>query len=219
MATSAFLWNRVAKGYAKSPVADPAAYQRKLEITRAYFTPESDVMEFGCGTGTTAVSHAPFVRRIRAYDISEKMLEIGRSRAAEAGVSNISFEKKDIVDLDLPGAGFDVAMGHSILHLLRPKARRAVLAKVHRLLKPGGAFISSTVCLGEMKGLLPQILPPVMGALPLLPPVQALTRQGLRGEITMAGFAIDHDWAPDNSPVLFLVAKKAASATQAISTE
>lgn len=141
MATSAFLWNRFAKGYAKGPVGDPAAYQRKLDVTRTYFTPESEVMEFGCGPGTTSVSHAPFVRRIRAYDISEKMLEIARSRAAEAGVDNVTFERADIIELDLPEARLDVVMGHSILHLLRPKARKAVLAKALRLLKPGGGRV------------------------------------------------------------------------------
>lgn len=212
MATSAFLWNRFAKGYAKGPVGDPAAYQRKLEVTRTYFTPDSEVMEFGCGPGTTSVSHAPFVRRIRAYDISEKMLEIARSRAAEAGIDNVTFERADIIDLDLPEASLDVVMGHSILHLLRPKARKAVLAKVLRLLKPGGVFVSSTVCIAEAKGALARILPPVVRSLPLMPPVQSLSLHDLRREITGAGFTIVYDWKPDTQPVLFVVARKAGAA-------
>jgi cyclopropane fatty-acyl-phospholipid synthase-like methyltransferase len=69
MATSPLLWNWVAKGYAKSPVADEAAYQKKLAATREHFRPDMDVMEFGCGTGTTAVSHAPHVRHIYGYDV------------------------------------------------------------------------------------------------------------------------------------------------------
>lgn len=169
MATSPFLWNRLARGYAKSPVADEAAYQRKLEMTRAHFMPDSEVMEFGCGTGTTAVSHAPFVRHIHGYDISKNMLEIARERA-----------------------------------------RKAVLAKVHRLLKPGGVFVSSTMCLGEMSGTL-KAMAAVMRALPVVPPVQALTRDGLRREIRGAGFAIDKDWAPDAKSALFLVARRAAA--------
>lgn len=211
MATSAFFWNRLAKGYAKSPVADEAAYRHKLDITRTYFTPDSEVMEFGCGTGTTAVAHGPFTRRIRAYDISENMLEIARARAAEAGVGNVTFERGDIIDLDLPSASFDVVMGHSILHLLRPKARKAVLAKVHRLLKPGGVFVSSTVCLGEMAGAM-KALAAVIRSLPLMPPVQSLSLDGLRREITSAGLNIEHDWKPDAQPVLFAVARKPSEA-------
>lgn len=208
MATSAFFWNRMAKGYAKSPIADLAAYQHKLEITRSHLTPQSEVMEFGCGTGTTAVAHAPFVRWIVGYDVSEKMLDIARSRAAEAGARNATFERADIIDLALPDASFDVVMGHSILHLLRPKARKAVLTKAHRLLKPGGVFVSSTVCLGDMAAGL-KALAAVMQSLPLLPPVQALTRDRLVSEMTSAGFAIEHEWIPGPNAALFLVARKA----------
>ena len=207
MATSAFFWDRLAKSYAKSPVADEAAYQHKLDVTRSYLTPDSDVMEFGCGTGTTAISHAPHVRHVLGLDVSENMLTIARSRAAAAGVTNVTFERADIVDLDLPDGRFDMVMGHSILHLLRPRARAATLAKVHRLLRPGGVFVSSTICLGDMAAGL-KVLAAVMQSLPLMPPVQALKRDQLRGEVTSAGFAIEHDWSPDPKSALFLVARR-----------
>ena len=48
-------WDRIADSYARKPVADEDAYQRKLRITRDYFEPEMDVFEFGCGTGSTAL--------------------------------------------------------------------------------------------------------------------------------------------------------------------
>lgn len=207
MGTPAFFWDRMAKGYAKSPIADQAAYQHKLEVTRTYFTPDSEVMEFGCGTGTTAVSHAPFVRHIHGYDVSGNMLEIARERAREAGVTNATFELADIIDLDLPDARFDVVMGHSILHLLRPKARRAVLAKVHRLLKPGGMFVSSTVCADAIPAWGKAVIL-VMRALPLMPPVQTLAGDDLRRDITAAGLVIEHDWSPSAKGALFLVARK-----------
>jgi ubiquinone/menaquinone biosynthesis C-methylase UbiE len=209
MATSPFLWNRIAKGYAKSAVADEAGYQKKLEVTRTYFRPGMEVMEFGCGTGTTAVAHAPYVKHITGYDVSEKMLEIARARANEAKAANVAFERADIIDLDLAESRFDVVMGHSILHLLRPKHRSAVLAKVHRVLKPGGVFVSSTICIADFPSGVFKILPPVMRALPFMPPIQSLTRDELRSAITGAGLAIEHDWAPRQQAALFLVARKA----------
>jgi ubiquinone/menaquinone biosynthesis C-methylase UbiE len=208
MATSPLLWNWLAKGYAKSPVADEESYRKKLEVTRTYFRPDMEVMEFGCGTGTTAVSHAPHVKHITGYDVSEKMLEIARSRAREAGVSNVSFERADIIDLDLPAARFDVVMGHSILHLLKPKHREHVLAKVHRVLKPGGVFVSSTICIADFPNGIFKVLPPIMRALPFMPPIQSLTRDELRRAITGAGLAIEHDWAPREMSALFLAARK-----------
>ena len=55
------VWDRFAKRYAKSPVADQDAYQKKLQITREYLRPDMEVLEFGCGTGSTAIAHAPYV--------------------------------------------------------------------------------------------------------------------------------------------------------------
>ena len=37
-----------------------------------------EVLEFGCGTGSTALTLAPNVRHIQATDVSPKMLEIAR---------------------------------------------------------------------------------------------------------------------------------------------
>ena len=54
-----WFWDRLAKRYARMPVADQAAYETKLEKTRAFLRPDSRVLEFGCGTGSTAILHAP----------------------------------------------------------------------------------------------------------------------------------------------------------------
>jgi hypothetical protein len=49
MAKGQFLFNAVAEGYARQPIADPVSYERKLEITRKYLQPQHRVFEFGCG--------------------------------------------------------------------------------------------------------------------------------------------------------------------------
>ena len=75
-------WDRIARRYARTPVPDEAIYQKKLSLTRKWMTPQMHVLEFGCGTGSTALKHAPFVNRILALDISAKMLDIARGKAA-----------------------------------------------------------------------------------------------------------------------------------------
>ena len=92
MADAARFWDRMAKGYAKRPVADQATYAEKLKRTRAHFSPASEVLEFGCGTGSTALAHAPYAGHIRATDISGEMLAIARAKAQEADITNVSFE-------------------------------------------------------------------------------------------------------------------------------
>jgi len=115
---SSFFWNRIAKRYARQPVGDEAAYQKKLQITRKYQKPHMEMLEFGCGTGTTAIAHAPFVKHILATDFSAKMIEIAQSKADAQNIENITFLHASIDDLNLRDQSFDVVMGHSILHLL-----------------------------------------------------------------------------------------------------
>lgn len=198
-------WDWIAKRYARQPVADEESYRRKLEITRAYLRPGMEVLEVGCGTGTTALIHAPFVKHIRAVDISARMLEIARAKATEQGINNVTFEQADIDDLDAVDGAYDAVMAHSILHLL--EERDAAIATIHRLLKPGGLFISSTACLGDRLRLLRPLLQ-ISCALGLLPKVEFFTVEALTSSIARAGFRIDHQWQPAEDKAVFIVAVK-----------
>jgi ubiquinone/menaquinone biosynthesis C-methylase UbiE len=138
METSPKFWDKIADKYSRQPIADEESYQKKLAKSQTYFRPDMELLEFGCGTGGTAIIHAPHVKRIRAVDISPKMIEIARSKADAARVTNVDFEVQTIETLDAPHGSFDAILGMSIMHLVEDKD--AVLKKVFRLLKPGGAF-------------------------------------------------------------------------------
>ena len=84
-------WNKRADNYAKRPVSDEATYEKKLDITREYFRPDMEVLELGCGTGSTALAHAPYVKHILATDLSTRMIEIARDKAKAAGIDNVTF--------------------------------------------------------------------------------------------------------------------------------
>ena len=99
MSNKTKFWNKIAKKYADKPVADQAAYEKKLQLTRNYFQPDMEVLEIGCGTGTTALSHAPFVKHIYALDFSESMIQICKEKAKSLSIENIDFECKDIEQL------------------------------------------------------------------------------------------------------------------------
>jgi len=199
-------WDRIAKGYAKRPVADEATYQKKLKVTQEYLKPEMEVLEFGCGTGTTALHHAPFVKHIRAIDISKNMIEIAKGKAKDGSVSNVTFQQLEIGDLNETDVTYDVVMGHSILHLLENK--EDAIKKVHRLLKPGGLFVSSTACLGGKLWALRAILP-FGNFFGLLPMVKFFTKEELEKSLKDNGFQIDHIWQPGNLKGVFIIAKKA----------
>lgn len=206
MARLSQFWDRHAAGYAKRPVEDEASYQKKLQVTQEHLKPEMEVLEFGCGTGSTAITHAPFVKHILAIDISEKMLAIAQDKAEAANVKNVTLEQASIDDLNVADATYDVVMGHSILHLL--ENREAVIAKVYRALKPGGIFVTSTTCLGGGMPLLKGILH-IGRFLGLLPLVTFFTVEELVGNLTDAGFKIDYQWQPDKKKAVFIIATKA----------
>ncbi len=100
MGTAKRFWDWHAERYAKQPIADEGSYRKKLEITQRYLDSSMDVVEFGCGTGATAILHAPKVASYHAIDVSEKMVEIGRRDAEQAGVSNLSFSAGTLEEND-----------------------------------------------------------------------------------------------------------------------
>jgi ubiquinone/menaquinone biosynthesis C-methylase UbiE len=200
-------WDRIAPSYSKRPVADEAAYQHKLEKTREYLTPEMSVFEFGCGTGTTGIHHAPYVKSVRAIDVSKNMIDIARGKAAAKNIGNVEFEVAGIEESSLRDNEYDVVMAHSILHLLTDI--EPVLAKVHRTLKPDGVFVSSTICVGD--SIVGKVIGTVISSVSptgWVPYINAFSTKRLMAYIEGAGFRIDHQWRPRKNSALFLVAKK-----------
>lgn len=205
MAELSAFWDKLADKYAAQPIADEDAYRTKLARTQAHLTPEMDIFEFGCGTGGTAIAHAPHVRSVRAIDFSRRMLDLARQRAIEAGVDNVTFEQGDITRIAVEPGRYDMVLGLSILHLL--KDRKAAVARVYDMLKPGGRFVSSTACLGDSMRWFGAIAP-LGRALGLLPVLNIMTPEQLRMDMTSTGFVIEHDWRPAPKAALFLIARK-----------
>ena len=207
MAGSALFWNMIAVRYARKPVPDQAIYERKLEITRGHLRPDMRVLEFGCGSGITSISHAPFVRSIHGIDSASRMIAIASEKAKEANAANASFERSSLEAYEAPAASFDAVLGLSVLHLLRDWT--GAIGKVQRLLKPGGVFVSSTPCLGNSCAALKVILP-VVGRLGLLPSVSFFTPAQLLDSLAGAGLVVELDWRPGDAETLFIVARKPA---------
>lgn len=206
MSSSARFWDRMATAYSKKPVPNEAVYQQKLEITRKYLNSDSDVLEFGCGTGSTAIAHAPYVRHIQAIDISGKMIDIAREKAIAAGASNVNFKQSDLFSLTLDDHSFDVVLGLNILHLVQNW--KETIDCVYRILKPGGVFISSTACISEATPIIRWVAP-VGKLLGLMPELAVFTRKELEHRMEMAGFSLErHSFPGENSANCFLVAVK-----------
>lgn len=198
-------WDRIAGKYAQSAIADEASYQRKLAITRDYLGPEAEVLELGCGTGSTALAHAPYAKHILATDISSAMLEIARDRAAAAGIANVTFRQSALETLEAPAESFDAVLCLSILHLVED--RPGAIRKAAGFLRPGGVLVSSTACLNDGMRALALVLP-VVRAIGKAPRVGFFSAEALRADMRAAGLDIVEDWRPRKRAALFLVARK-----------
>lgn len=198
-------WDKIAEKYARRPVGDEDAYREKLRRTQSYLTPDAQVLEFGCGTGTTALIHAPFAAHIRATDVSAGMIRIAKDKAAAQGVENVEFLQAGVDDLTVAPDSLDMVMAHSILHLL--EAPEVAVAKAFEWLKPGGVLISSTVCLREAMPVF-TVVGPVLHAIGVIPYVKMLRQRDVEAMMKDAGFEIEETWRPDRKKSLFLVARK-----------
>jgi ubiquinone/menaquinone biosynthesis C-methylase UbiE len=205
MKNTASFWDKIADRYARTPVRNEEAYQNKLAMTRAYLTPDAQVFEFGCGTGSTAIAHAPHVQHITAIDISGRMLEIARGKAAAADIGNITFTQASLEDVDTAPASFDMVMAHSILHLVQDPA--AACRRLYDLLKPGGVLVTSTTCIGDASPFWKFVIPPAH-FLGFAPFVNIFTRQALLQAIASAGFTLTYQSAFNRKEAAFIIATK-----------
>ncbi|MEQ9258802.1 MAG: class I SAM-dependent methyltransferase [Roseovarius sp.] len=213
MIASQPFWDKVAARYAKSPVADPEAYEITLDRVRAHLSPSDRVLELGCGTGTTALALANAAGHITASDISGEMLRIGAAKAQDAGLANVSFLRGAPGDSALAEAGpYDVVMAFNLLHLL-PDLEGA-LAQIAPLVKPGGLFISKTFCrpgAGEanFEYRMTRLALPVMQLVGKAPYVGFRPIQALEKAVEAAGFRIvETGNYPARPPRRFIVAKR-----------
>ena len=207
MADSQKFWDKTAARYARSPVADEATDQRKLAETQEFLEPTMRVLEFGCGTGSTAVHHAPHLAHIDALDISQNMLNIGQQKAAEAGVENVTFSRGTLAEFAAEDESLDAVLGLNVMHLLPDRVE--TIREVARILKPGGLFVSSTVCLASSPLRFIRFVAPLARMLGLMPELFIFSEAALADEIRSAGFEIERQWHHGRDGVaVFIIARK-----------
>lgn len=201
-------WDRFARRYAAASIKDMAGYERTLARTAELIRGAAQVLEIGCGTGTTALRLAGEVGQLTCADISAEMITIAREKAVAEGCTNVSFRVAAPEDVTAPDGGFDAVLAFSVLHLLRDEA--ATLRHLYSALKPGGLLVSKTPCVDELN-LFIRLAIPVMRLVGFAPHINLSNAGKLEQAMSTAGFTIverARHGSSEKDIRLFIVARK-----------
>jgi SAM-dependent methyltransferase len=209
LARKARFWDRIARKYATDPIADLPGYEATLQRVQGLLSTSHDVLEIGCGTGSTALRLAPYTRRLLATDVSAEMIAIAREKLAAQPLLQLGFA---VADADAPVFGqgsWDAVLAFNLLHLV-DDLDHAIDAVVQAL-RPGGLFISKTACINEMNPLVPCLALPLMRAIGKAPHVLCFKGKELAAAIARHGFvieAVERHGTKGKDIRVFIVARK-----------
>lgn len=102
--------------------------------------PGMDILDLGCGDGTTAVPAARRGANVLGVDIAENLVAAGNARAAAAGLENLRFQVGDASDLrDLDDETFDLVV--SIFGAMFAPRPVDVAREMARVTRSGGRIV------------------------------------------------------------------------------
>ena len=103
------------------------------------------VLDVGCGSGASALPAAQAVGpngQVIGVDLSERLLDLGRDKAARSGLENIEFRLGDMERLGYPAGQFDAVVCVFAIFFV-PDMERQV-AELWRMVRPGGQLAITT---------------------------------------------------------------------------
>ena len=103
-------------------------------------TPGLDVLDLGCGDGTTAVPAAQLGANVLGVDIASNLVAAGNERARALGLTNLRFQEGDASDLnELEDDSFDLVV--SMFGAMFAPRPADVAKEMVRVTRPGGRIV------------------------------------------------------------------------------
>jgi 2-polyprenyl-3-methyl-5-hydroxy-6-metoxy-1,4-benzoquinol methylase len=106
-----------------------------------------DAVDLGCGAGNYAVWLASKGFRVTGIDLSPAAIALAADLAGRKGVDCRYLARDLTEDVDDLAESFDLAYDWEVLHHVFPEDREAYVRNVHRILRPGGTYLSA--CFSE----------------------------------------------------------------------
>ena len=99
-----------------------------------------NVLDLGCGDGTTAIPEAKLGANVLGVDIAKNLVEAGNIRAKNEGLTNCNFQEGDAADLhELKDQSFDLVV--SIFGAMFASKPMDVAKEMVRVTRPGGKIV------------------------------------------------------------------------------
>ena len=118
-----------------------------LELVESGHVQPCKTIDMGCGAGNYAIYLASVGFDMTGVDVSPSAIALAEANAKKKGVT-CRFVAADVLGgLEEIAETFDFAYDWSLLHHVFPDNRRQYVENVHRLLAPGGQYLS--VCFSE----------------------------------------------------------------------
>jgi ubiquinone/menaquinone biosynthesis C-methylase UbiE len=106
-------------------------------VSKLGITEGLQVLDLGCGDGTTAVPAAQLGADVLGVDIASNLVAAGKARAEQLGLANLRFQEGDATDLnELDHESFDLVI--SVFGAMFAPKPFDVAKEMVRVTKPGG---------------------------------------------------------------------------------
>src|SRR5262249_50210266 len=123
----------------KGDFTEIAAFMRQsgeVVVESLGAAPPARVLDLGCGDGTTAIPLARTGAEVTGIDIARNLVEAGKKRAAEAGLTQLRFEEGDACNLEgVADGSFDLTL--SVFGAMFAPRPFDVAKEMVRVTKPG----------------------------------------------------------------------------------
>jgi ubiquinone/menaquinone biosynthesis C-methylase UbiE len=112
-----------------------AAFVQTLGITKGL-----NMLDLGCGDGTTAIPAAKLGANVQGVDIARNLVEAGNARAKKENLTNCTFSEGDATNLDmLADRSFDLVI--TIFGAMFAPKPLDVARELVRVTRPGGRIV------------------------------------------------------------------------------
>ncbi len=121
-------------------IADTMRESGQALVATWGITKSMNVLDLGCGDGTTAIPEAKLGATVTGVDIAANLVAAGNARAKKEGLTNCTFQEGDATGLyELKDSSFDLVV--SIFGAMFAPKPFDVAKEMVRVTKPGGKII------------------------------------------------------------------------------